>query len=423
MVFGLRRGAAIVCSLLLSSPALALWYELNSGVTGPLYSVDFPEGTQVGYAVGADIDSLGGEIGLVIKTTDSGATWMPQAPAVAARLNSVYFKNNDSGFAVGAAGAAIQTFDGGATWKPVTVPSNEDLTGVQFPENGKVGYIFERPRNPPSKVLKTIDGGDNWTAINVGGPLDVTRGGGFANDSVGAVVGDDGLVLGTTDGLASTHYQNAQTDADLVAVDFSQAHPSVAYMIGNDSSQGIIRFTDDGGTTPWDSVRCWRTTAFHGVDMTDSGHFAYVCGDSFGQGRTLISAADDEFFLTPGPRGVAALHSVCFPHGMDTGFTAGAGGLILRADWPGPWFAVGEEKGPAVSRTRIRVLSNPSRHCICFNSDAEADVLVYDALGRVVARQTAARGLNSVPLSKAGVYLLKVKADGFTTTQKFVIER
>ncbi len=400
-----------------------MWYELNSGVTGPLYSVHFPEGIQVGYVVGAGMDSLGGEVGLVLKTTDGGSTWVPQFPGTSGALNSVYFKSNDTGFAVGAAGAAIQTFDGGAAWKSITLPSNEDLTGIQFPENGKVGFIFAHPRNPPSKVLKTIDGGDNWTAISVGGPSDVTRGGGFATDSVGAIVGDDGLVLGTTDGLASTHYQNAQTDADLVAVAFSPTDPGRAYLIGNDSSQGIIRFTDDGGTTPWDSVRCWRTTAFHGLDMTDAAHIAYVCGDSFGQGRALISVADDDFFLTPAPRGVAALHSVCFPHGMDTGYAVGAGGLILRADWPGPWFAVGEERGPAVSRTRIRVVSNPSRRGIAFDSDAEVNVLVFDALSRVVARQRATKGMNFLPLSKAGVYVLKVNGDGNATTKKLVVQR
>jgi len=104
MTSGLRRGTAVVLGLL-SSLAFAAWDQLNSGVTGPLYSVHFPEGTQVGYAVGACLDSLGGEIGLVIKTTDGGDTWLQQVSGTAGALNSVYFKSNDTGFAVGAAGA------------------------------------------------------------------------------------------------------------------------------------------------------------------------------------------------------------------------------------------------------------------------------------------------------------------------------
>jgi len=422
MTSGLRRGTAVVLGLL-SSLAFAAWDQLNSGVTGPLYSVHFPEGTQVGYAVGACLDSLGGEIGLVIKTTDGGDTWLQQVSGTAGALNSVYFKSNDTGFAVGAAGAAIRTFDGGATWDSFTVPTSEALTGIQFPENGQTGYIFTRPRNPPSKVLKTTDGGNNWTAINVGGPASVTRGGCFANDSVGVVVGDDGLVLGTNDGLDSFWFGGAKTAADLVAATFSRDNPNIGYLVGYDSTIGVIRYTDDGGVTPWDSVECWRAAAFYGVD-TRTSDIAYVCGTD---SCILASAFATDFYRTTVPHGFGvALYGLHFPNGRDTGYAVGAGGAILKTcdhGWPWGPFWVAEEKGPAIAGQTVRVMSNPSRHGICFNFDTEANVLVFDALGRVVATQTAARGLNSVPLSKAGVYLLKVKADGFTTTQKFVIER
>jgi photosystem II stability/assembly factor-like uncharacterized protein len=418
MSIGFRRSAAGMAGLsLLVSLAFADWQQLISGTPALLMSVHFPEGTQVGYVVGSD--AVGG--GIILKTTDRGETWVAESSGTAVGLDGVYFKNNNNGFAVGRIGTAIRTTDGGATWSPFAVPVTDDLTGVQFPENDQVGYIFTHPRSgPPSKALKTTDGGTNWTAISVGGPASVTRGGNFANDSVGVIVGDDGLVLGTTDGLSSTSYQGAQTNADLFAVALSAASPNKGYLIGNDSTDGVIRYTDDGGATLWDSVRCYSTRAFYGVAMPDS-FFGFVCGSG---GNILLSASPTDFWRSV--TGVAAdLHGLSFPNGPDTSYAVGTGGTILRSydarHLPPHW--VTEGKGPAMSRTGIRVVSNPSRHGITFDADRAASVLVLDAAGRVVARRAAAKGLNFLPMSKTGVYLVRVTTEGFTFTQKLVVER
>ena len=412
MSIRVRRNAAVTGSLLLfCSLGFGAWDPLNSGVVGPLYAVHFPGGTQVGYAVGADM--TGG--GAIVKTTDGGNTWVPQSSGVPSALNSVYFKDADTGYAVGDFGAAIRTTDGGTTWIAMTVIGPDNLTRVQFPENGQIGYIFAHPGSPPSMLSKTTDGGITWSAAIVGGPADVTRGGSFANDSVGVAVGDSGLVIG------NNGYQDAQTNADIVAAAFSPTDPNIGYLIGNDSTRGVIRYTDDGGATPWDSVRCWNVTAFYGVDMpTDDA--AYVCGDSAGNGIILRSVSNTDFYRTSVP-GTATLYSLCFPNGADTGYAVGAGGVILRTyDRGGLPHWVAEENGPAASRAGIRVVSNPSRHGITFRADADVYVVVFDAAGRVVKKQAANRGLNFLPLSKSGVYVVKVTTKGFSTTQKLVVE-
>jgi photosystem II stability/assembly factor-like uncharacterized protein len=404
---GMSKSGLVVIAglLLLVSSAFGLyWQQLTSGTSAELMSVHFPEGTQVGYAVGVDMDSLGGEVGSIIKTTDGGTTWVPQASGATKALKSVYFKDDSNGFAVGSAGTAIRTTDGGVTWNPFTVPITDDLTNVQFPESGPIGYIIAHPRSgPPSKTLKTTDGGENWTAIYVGGPASVTRGGCFANDSVGVIVGDDGLVLGTTDGLGSTHYQGPQTTADLVAVAFSSEEPSKGYLIGYDSTQGLIRYTDDGGATLWDSVRVYPTTAFFGVDMP-SEYFAFVCGTGGFIGITWSSPRD----VWRQNSGVTTdLHGLCFPNGPDTGYAVGAAGTVLRTDegsYMPHW--VTEGNGRVTGRVGIRVVSNPSRRGITFRADANVNVVVFDAAGRVVVSRAATKGLDFLPLSDAGVYFV-----------------
>jgi len=402
MSAGFRRNAAGIGSLLLfCSLGFGAWEQLNSGTTAELHSVHFPEGTQVGYTVGEVNESLGG-YSVVVKTTDGGATWQTQNVGPYGMLNSVYFKDNNNGYAVGDFGAAIRTTDGGANWTSMTVGVAEDLTRIQFPEDGQVGYIFTHPASPPSVLFKTTDGGSSWSAISVGGPSGVTRGGGFANDTVGVVVGEDGLVLGT-DGP-----QDAQTNADLVAVAFSPTDPNRAYLIGNDSTRGLIRYTHDGGATPWDSVRCWPTAAFYGIDMPTST-VAYVCGTG---GVIMASIEPDDFYRTRTPDSTNTLFGLCFPVGLDTGYAVGAGGTILRTYDHGlfwiPWIA--ENSRRALSQSGIRIVSNPSRHGITFQAEADVHVAVFDATGRVVMSRAASEGLNFLPLSKAGAYFVKAGA-------------
>ncbi len=412
MNVGCRRNAAVIGSLLLlCSLGFGAWEPLNAGVIAELNAVHFPTGTQVGYTVGSGLDSMGGQAGLILKTTDGGTSWTPQASGVVSPLNSVYFKDDDNGYAVGAAAAAIRTTDGGATWNPMTIPGTDSpiLNYVAFPENTMTGYIGVYPRTAGRKVLKTTDGGDNWTEITVGGALNWSRSCGMATDNIGVVVGNGGMVYGTVDGFGTPQVQGPQTIADLTAAAFSPTDPLWGYLIGNDTMHGLIRFTDDGGASLWDSVTCYRNSALYGVDVPTSA-VAYVCGDSAGAGIILRSVSNTEFFKTTAPA-VPPMHGVCFPVGSDTGYAVGGGATILKTvDGGIPLIdGVAEEKVPAISRTGIRVISNPSRHGISFHSDADVTVSVFDAAGRVVMNQAATRGLNFVSLP-TGAYFVKAGA-------------
>jgi photosystem II stability/assembly factor-like uncharacterized protein len=411
MNVGCRRNAAVIGSLLLlCSLGFGAWEQQTLSIPAELNGVHFPEGTQVGYAAGSGADSMGNFYGLVVKTTDGGATWQEQNTGVLlAGLNSVYFKDNDNGYAVGEAGAAIRTTDGGAIWTAMTVPSGSDMLNcVQFPENGLTGYIGVYPRTVGGKVLKTTDGGDNWTLVNVGSPLHWSRSVGMATDDIGVVVGSGGMVLMTTDGFGSTSIQGPQTTANLVAAAFSPTDPAMGYLIGSDTIRGVIRYTATGGLPLWDPVSCWSTMAFYGIDMPSSD-VAYVCGT---EGNILRSIYPTDFWRTT--TGVtSSLYGVCFPNGVDTGYAVGGGAVILKTtDGGQPWTpGVAEGKVPATSRTGIRVVSNPSRHGIALHSAADVAVTVFDASGRILMSQAATKGLNFLPLRKAGVYIVKAGAE------------
>jgi photosystem II stability/assembly factor-like uncharacterized protein len=406
MSVGFRSRAAVIAGLsLFCSLGFGAWTQLTLGVPADLNGVHFPTGTLVGYVVGSGMDSLGGISGLIAKTTDGGATWQKQSIPIIGVLNSVYFTDDNTGYAVGAAGAALKTTDGGATWTPMTVSGTDVLNYVRFPGNGQTGYVGVYPRTQAARVCKTADGGANWAAANVGVGMSWSISCGMANESVGVALGKQGMVYGTTDGFGTFTFDGPQTNGDMVAAAFSPTDPNTSYLIGNDTIQGVIRYTSTGGPI-WDSVTCPVITSFFGVDMPTS-NLAYVCGIN---GEILVSAEPKSFWRTT--VGVTApIHGLCFPNGEDTGYAVGGTSTILRTYDKGmPWIpGVEEGRAPAITRAGIRVLSNPCRHGIALLSDADVNVVVFDAAGRAVMRQAATKGTSFLRLS-AGAYFVRAGA-------------
>ena len=95
--------------------------------------------------------------GTIIKTTDGGATWFPQASGTTNTLWGVSFVNENFGTAVGDAGIILNTTDGGAHWNLQSSGTTKNFEKVHFSDinNGTaVGY--------DSLVIRTTNGGSTW---------------------------------------------------------------------------------------------------------------------------------------------------------------------------------------------------------------------------------------------------------------------
>jgi photosystem II stability/assembly factor-like uncharacterized protein len=85
------------------------------------------------------------------------AQWFPQNSGTTNNLNSVYFTDANTGYAVGDSGTIIKTNDGGDNWGIQSSGTSADLYSVQFTDS-LTGYAV----GDSSIILKTIDGGENW---------------------------------------------------------------------------------------------------------------------------------------------------------------------------------------------------------------------------------------------------------------------
>ena len=70
-----------------------------------------------------------------MKTTDAGASWGFLTSGTNIDLKSVYFTDANTGYAVGESGLILKTIDAGANWIPfISVDHFTYLNSICFPE-------------------------------------------------------------------------------------------------------------------------------------------------------------------------------------------------------------------------------------------------------------------------------------------------
>ncbi|MBK6345014.1 MAG: T9SS type A sorting domain-containing protein [Bacteroidales bacterium] len=214
------------------------WHTMNAGTTNDLYAVYFLN-KDIGYAVG--------ENGTILMTNNAGNEWSGQTSGTLFRLNDVYFVDENMGYIVGefdspSMDIILKTLDGGSNWTVVSSTHNRILYSVEFtsPTSGfAVGLTFNDNSN--GLIWKTKEGGNQWVEYNTnsGGYLFDAD---FVNDNTGYAVGDDGTIVKTTDGGVDWEQQYSGTNAILTAVSF--VNDSVGYAVGNHGT--ILKATDTG---------------------------------------------------------------------------------------------------------------------------------------------------------------------------------
>ncbi|MGQ0778832.1 MAG: YCF48-related protein [Pseudonocardiales bacterium] len=168
----------------------------------------------------------------MMRTIDGGATWQAwDMSAHATLLVDTYFTDADHGWVVGGKASVanpgrddvravvLRTEDGGRTWVDkvaglsAQLPLGEWGWKIQFLDD-RLGYValesFER-----GAILKTTDGGDSWTRIDINDPQGNANleGVGFIDECTGWVGGwgsatfQEGFSSSTTDGGKT--WQNA----------------------------------------------------------------------------------------------------------------------------------------------------------------------------------------------------------------------
>jgi len=120
----------------------------------------------------AQTGTVVGEAGTILRTTDGGASLVPQISGVTETLMAVTFTDANNGAAVGQLGVILKTTDGGQTWTRQDSGTNRDLYNVALtaPDTGTVvggfGAILRTASSTTSTCPETLpfwrDNPDSW---------------------------------------------------------------------------------------------------------------------------------------------------------------------------------------------------------------------------------------------------------------------
>lgn len=389
------------------------WTRVGTGVTDrPLFGVSFADNNTV-FAVGGN-GGLSG-YGVMVKSTDAGATWSTVNIGFSVlRLNTIRFTSPLVGYAAGHSMNIIKTTDGGETWTDLY--PNLPQAVRTYVENANASSIAN---NNPGLVQEFWD-------------LD------FSDDNNGYAVGYNGHVLKTTDGGVNWTYKPNFGTGTYRDVDVRSESLAYLALHGNN-----LQKSTDGGMT-------WANMTY----PTVAAHFfsTYFVNDNtgFATGQPVAGQPGYVLKTTDGANwtntalGAAGqiFNRVVFVNNA-VGYIVGAGGKIFTTtNTGGTWsemtsgttntlrnfdfsnnvrIAVGD--GGAIMRlveittsnenlhenNLMQIYPNPVKDVLNIRSNAEVKKLtVRDITGKVVLLSETQQNINMAHLSK-GIYLLQVQ--------------
>src|SRR4051794_14094856 len=314
--------------------------------------------------------------GTIQKTTDGGNTWTPAFNGTA-KLNSLFFVNTLTGFAVGDGKTILKTVDGGTTWSAQSVPADAPAADVTKIRCITTSLCLASTRQG-DQLLRTDDGGTTWTsikpstnrifaaafntttaatAVGQSGATVISANGGANWAPVGTVLtatltrlratssravfatGDNGNLARTTNGGEDWTKPNVATSEDILDVTFPT--DAVGYAV---NTAGELRKTGNAGQT-WTPVDTGGLPTPRAIVATDPNTVVLV--GPRGVART-INGAD---FNKVGPKAVRNASLADFDR-TDAGLLFFGAKALIMSDLKAGKFKVikrpGGKKGPAI---------------------------------------------------------------------------
>jgi photosystem II stability/assembly factor-like uncharacterized protein len=294
------------------------WVRQNPAYENTLYAVDFAD-ANVGLAVGSG--------GLILQTTDGGATWAQRASGTTVTLHDVAFFDAMRALAIGEGGTILKTENGGLTWSSRTSGVTGWLLSVSILDEN----IAMIPAN--HTFLRTTDGGDTWhnRGIVERCLADYVNRASFADTNTAMAIGDMIDIYRSLDGGNTWKCRSAGYGApdhfnDIVCFDSSTAIVAgctfSAYGPSNDL--GTIGRTTDGGAS-W-SIGGYNSYGdLNGLSFVDTN-----TGAAVGDNGAILRTTNGGISWAGQSSGTNSnLYGVCFTD-ASTGTAVGAGGTILR---------------------------------------------------------------------------------------------
>jgi photosystem II stability/assembly factor-like uncharacterized protein len=404
------------------------WVQQNSGTGYDLNSVFFVN-SNTGYAVGDSIHTNS----LFLKTSDGGLSWARQLELSNISIKSVFFLNPDSGFACGDSSPGwhfLKTINGGNNWDTLSGSGYVGLNSIFF-INSQTGFMaggYQLSKFPGAYIMKTTSGGVNWNGQLLFNP------GAFTSihfpDSLTGYACGSGTPLFKTTNTGVNWFMITTPSFSVRSLNFVNA------MTGWCVDNSKFYLTINGGIS-WNEMSnqsiCTGFSGFNSVkffnDLT-----GWVCGC---QG-SIYGTTDGGTSWIQQSIGIASdLYSLSFVSAL-TGWAVGANGYILKTTTGGLTFinSVSTEIPNGFSLSQN--YPNPFNPTTIINFHlpvfSNVSLKIYDMLGSEVVtlvNEELSPGIYEIEFDarlhgqgsnySSGVYFYTLSAGSYIETKKMVL--
>lgn len=259
----------------------------------------------------------------ILKTTDGGSTWSPTTTPVNYAINSIYFVNSTTGYAVGYKGTILKTTDGGDNWALYSNSGSAYSSYTSSAINAELKSVYFTDENNGYAagsyyIYKTTDGGTSWTQSYKNTKLSI-KSLSFTSSSNGIAVGENGAVLKTTDGGTTWTPQYESLYKSVYGIEFFNSSTGVVVYNGD-----YIRKTTNGGES-WSNV---SSSKYYLYDLLKVDNTTLIAVGS--SGKILKSTDSGDSWIQKSSGTSKTLYSVCLAN-QNTIYAAGYNGTVLKS--------------------------------------------------------------------------------------------
>lgn len=207
---------------------------------------------------------------LLLNTGNGGYNWMRFSATTENSVEEYFWINADIGYLAGTSGNIEKSVNSGLDWQVLQSGNREDLLNLYF-LNADTGWVVGKY----GTILYTNNGGQIWTPQSTGifsDLMDVH----FVSPKIGFVVTADGKILKTQDG-GENWYDQTISDESLNSVEF--INPNLGYIAG---ANGVILKTRNAGAS-WIIDNSGTTD-----DLNDLVVLTQTCGWAVGDNGRIL---------------------------------------------------------------------------------------------------------------------------------------
>jgi photosystem II stability/assembly factor-like uncharacterized protein len=309
----------ILLVYILSVSTYAQWVLQSSGTQLNLNSIFFID-SNTGWAVG--------DGGIILKTTNGGSNWITQSGGTTDNLYSVHFENSNVGWIVGEDVRILKSTNGGSSWAAqiANPPVPADLYSVHFQDlnNGwAIGNYMYSATGYDSYLINTTNGGTNWqnNFYFMDEKLFSVQ---FMNNNLGLVAGSE--VARTSDGGTNWYSVFGSFGDEFYSLFFIDAN--TGWTAGKNflQSKGLIYKSTDGGLS-WLLSKSDSLKTYTSVFFADANH-GWVSGFA----GVIMNTTNGGINWSYQSSGISSnLNSIFFTDNL-TGWAAGSNGIILKTN-------------------------------------------------------------------------------------------